>query len=214
MNQKKKKALKKDLKRLKKYPFGIVTILLFFIIVGAYFYDDIFMQDINSNSSTSQNQVQHQTSLPKEDSKEDSKEFTEATVKRIVDGDTIIVIIQGAEYRLRLIGVNCPEYTSKKEPYGKEATEYTTKMLDGKTIYLQKDVSETDKYGRLLRYVWLEKPEQITEETIQEKMFNSLLVSQGYAYATTYPPDVAYSSHFKNMQQKAREENTGLWKLQ
>lgn len=137
--------------------------------------------------------------------------FTKAVVKRVVDGDTIIAVIDNKEYRIRLIGINCPEYTSKIEVYGKEATEYTTKMLTGKTIYLEKDVSETDKYNRLLRYVWLQVPKQFSEEEIKNKMFNAMLVLNGYAQTTTYPPDVKYANHFKNFSEQARKNNVGLW---
>lgn len=138
--------------------------------------------------------------------------FTTATVKRVVDGDTIVVIIDNAEYKLRLIGVNSPESTTKIEEYGKEASDYTNKKLTGKTVYLEKDVSETDKYGRLLRYVWLEIPTQISETEIKEKMFNAILVLNGYAQAATYPPDVKYASYFNTFSNTARTNNIGLWK--
>lgn len=142
----------------------------------------------------------------------DTNTFTQAKVKRIVDGDTIIVTIDDVEYKVRFIGINSPEYTTKIEEYGKEATNYTTEMLTNKTIYLEKDVSETDKYGRLLRYVWLELPTEFSEKEIKEKMFNALLVEKGYAQAATYPPDVKYSNYFIKFEQSARSKNVGLWK--
>ena len=79
-----------------------------------------------------------------------------ATVTRVVDGDTIHVSIGGKDYKVRYIGVNTPEITfGKNEPLGKEAKNYNAKLVDGQTVYLVKDVSETDKYGRLLRYVFV-----------------------------------------------------------
>lgn len=137
--------------------------------------------------------------------------FVKATVKRVVDGDTIVVLIDNVEYKVRFIGINSPEYTSKIETYGKEATDYTTQKLKGKTVYLEKDVSETDKYDRLLRYVWLEIPNEFSQEEIKRKMFNSILVLNGYAQAATYPPDVKYSSYFKEFEKTARNSNAGLW---
>lgn len=83
--------------------------------------------------------------------------FEEATVTRVVDRDTIEVNLAGKKYKLRLVGVDTPETVHPSKPvefYGLEASNYTKSQLTGKKIYLQKDVSETDKYGRLLRYVW------------------------------------------------------------
>lgn len=78
--------------------------------------------------------------------------FVEAVVTKVVDGDTIYVDINGDDYKLRMIGLNCPEYTKEIEPYGRESSEYTENELLGKTVYLESDVSNTDKYSRLLRY--------------------------------------------------------------
>ncbi|MEG0872820.1 MAG: thermonuclease family protein [Clostridia bacterium] len=143
----------------------------------------------------------------------DSSKFTEAYVKRVIDGDTIVVIIEGKEYKVRLIGVNTPESTTKTEPYGKEASKFTEKSLTKKTVYLEKDVSDTDKYNRLLRYVWLEIPTNIDESQIRTKMFNSCLLIEGYGQVATYPPDVKYVEYFKNMGVEARKNKVGLWNL-
>lgn len=134
-----------------------------------------------------------------------------ATVSDVVDGDTI-TLSDGS--KVRLIGVNTPESTNKTEEYGKEASDYTTTALKGKTVYLQKDVSETDRYGRLLRLVWLDIPTSVSNENeIREKMFNAKLVLDGYAEPSTYDPDVAYSEFFKDFAREARESSTGLWAI-
>lgn len=134
-----------------------------------------------------------------------------ATVSDVVDGDTI-TLSDGS--KVRLIGVNTPESTNKTEEYGKEASDYTTTALKGKTVYLQKDVSETDRYGRLLRLVWLDIPTSVTDENeIREKMFNAKLVLDGYAEPSTYDPDVTYSEYFKDFAREARESSTGLWAI-
>ncbi len=90
---------------------------------------------------------------------------TKARLVSVVDGDTVDVkALAGARLpgtRVRLIGVDTPESTKAVEPYGREAREatvFTHKRLLGKTVYLEKDVSETDRYGRTLRYVWLGPP--------------------------------------------------------
>lgn len=134
-----------------------------------------------------------------------------ATVSDVVDGDTI-TLSDGS--KVRLIGVNTPESTNKTEEYGKEASDYTTTALKGKTVYLQKDVSETDRYGRLLRLVWLDIPTNVNDENeIRGKMFNAKLVLDGYAEPSTYDPDVTYSEYFKDFAREARERSTGLWAI-
>lgn len=145
-----------------------------------------------------------------------SNTFREATVTRVVDGDTIVVNLQGQEYKVRLIGVNTPETKHPKkgvEYFGKEASAYTTKELTGKTIYLQRDVSDTDRYGRLLAYVWLTRPatDNPTNEEVAKYMFNSRLVENGYANASPYAPDIKYQDFFRERERIARENNYGLW---
>ncbi|WP_237565119.1 thermonuclease family protein [Parageobacillus thermoglucosidasius] len=132
-----------------------------------------------------------------------------ATVARVVDGDTF-ELTDGR--KVRLIGVNTPESTTRHEQYGKEASNYTSSKLAGKTVWLQKDVSETDRYGRLLRIVWLQVPnDDMSEKEIRSKMFNADLVLNGYAEPSTYPPDVKYADYFRKFAREAREANKGLW---
>jgi micrococcal nuclease len=84
--------------------------------------------------------------------------------------------------------------------FGLEASNETKKLLEGKTVTLEKDVTETDKYSRLLRYVY------------QDKLFiNDYLVRQGYASSYSYPPDIKYQSQFLEAQKEARDNNRGLW---
>ncbi len=106
-----------------------------------------------------------------------------ARVINLVDGDAIDVLINGQEYRVRYIGIDTPEKvhpTRGEEPYGREASGRNQELVLGETVYLKKDVSETDRYGRLLRYVWLN----------DETLVNAVLVAEGHAQASTYPPDV------------------------
>ena len=111
-----------------------------------------------------------------------------------------------------MIGVNTPESTTRTEEYGKEASNYSDSKLAGKTVWLQKDVSEKDRYSRLLRIIWLAVPsDDQNENEIRQKMFNADLVLNGYAEPATYPPDVKYSDYFVKFAKEARENNTGLW---
>jgi len=135
----------------------------------------------------------------------------QAYVSCVIDGDTIVVNLAGAKEKVRLIGVDTPESTTRHEPYGEEASEFTKSKLAGRKVYLEKDVSERDKYGRLLRYIWLEPPSQINEREIRSKMFNAVLVLEGYAQVATYLPDVKYTGYFVKFQREAREAGRGLW---
>ncbi len=139
------------------------------------------------------------------------------TVMSVTDGDTITVGLEGQNYPLRFIGIDTPETKHPEKPVefmGKEASDFTTNELDGKKVWLEKDVSELDKYNRLLRYVWLVDPSDIanpTYEDIRDKTINGILVREGYAKASTYPPDVKYQEYFSRIEKEARENNKGLW---
>jgi len=135
--------------------------------------------------------------------------LTPATVTRVVDGDTIEVEVDGVEYTLRYIGVDTPETVDPRRPvecFGREASEFNKELVLGKTVGLEKDVSDTDTFGRLLRYVWL--PSTGSE---QGEMVNAVLVREGYAQASAYPPDVKYQEIFSRLEREAREAGRGLW---
>lgn len=164
----------------------------------------------NANTSSQSNQQSAQSNEASQPEPFDKSGFEKVTVSRAVDGDTL-VLSDGR--RVRFIGVDSPEYTSKVEPYGKEASDFTKGYLTGKTVYLEKDVSETDKYGRLLRYVWISIPASINDSEIRTKMFNAILVLNGYAQIATYPPDVKYQDYFIKYNSEARDGKKGLWSI-
>lgn len=154
------------------------------------------------NTAASQQQAQLQSLINKFG-------LQKVVVARVIDGDTF-ELSDGR--KVRLIGVNTPESTTRTEEYGKEASNYTKSKLEGKEVYLQKDVSETDRYGRLLRIVWLKVPtDDMNENEIRSKMFNADLVINGYAEPSTYPPDVKYAEYFRKFAREAREAERGLW---
>ncbi len=131
-------------------------------------------------------------------------ERIKAQVVEVVDGDTIKVAIEGQVYSVRYIGIDTPESVHPDEPVewmGPEASEANRQLVEGRTVYLERDVSETDRYGRLLRYVFLE----------DGTFVNAELVRLGYALVSTYPPDVRYQDLFLRMQEEAREAGRGLW---
>ncbi len=131
----------------------------------------------------------------------------EAFVTSVTDGDTIRVAIDGLEYRLRYIGIDTPETVDPRRPVewmGHEASEANKQLVEGKTVVLEKDLSETDRFGRLLRYVWLQDKDGWL-------MVNEELVRRGFAQASTYPPDVKYTELFMSAQHEARDAGRGLW---
>lgn len=136
----------------------------------------------------------------------------EAIVTEVVDGDTIWVTIDGKEEKVRLIGIDCPEYTKEIEPYGKEATEFTTNELLGKTIYLQKDHSDTDSYDRLLRYVWITDISNIQDDNkVFDYLFNNILIKEGLAESNYYNPDIKYQIVLEESEKDAKENKKGMW---
>lgn len=125
-------------------------------------------------------------------------------VTRVVDGDTIVVNINGVDEKVRLIGIDTPESvhpdSTLNSELGKIASDFTTKLLSGKSVTLEMDVQERDKYGRILAYVYLDGV-----------MVNKTLLSAGMAQVATYPPNVKYVEDFKALEKIARDGNVGLW---
>ena len=123
-----------------------------------------------------------------------------AFVSRVIDGDTIV--LQDGR-KVRYIGVDTPETVHPNKEigcFGQQASDKNKQLVLGKTVELEKYVSDTDRYGRLLRYVYLDGV-----------MINEKLVAEGYATVVTYPPDVKYKDTFLAAQANARQAKLGLW---
>lgn len=129
-----------------------------------------------------------------------------ASLVDVIDGDTIDVLVQGKRTRVRLIGMDAPETNQGSSCYGKEASAKVAQLLApvGEGLILEKDVSDTDRYGRLLRYVWY-------DTAAGPVMLNLELVKQGYARVATFPPDVKYEPMLVEAERVAREQKLGLW---
>ncbi|MBV7334622.1 thermonuclease family protein [Chloroflexi bacterium TSY] len=121
-----------------------------------------------------------------------------AQVTNIVDGDTIDVVINGTTYRVRYILIDTPE---RGDNYFNEATEANRQLVGGKIVYLQKDVSETDRFGRLLRYIYLD----------DGTFVNAEMVRRGLAVLSTYPPDVSKEAEIRAAQQQAVAAEVRIW---
>ncbi|WP_245596107.1 thermonuclease family protein [Paenibacillus taiwanensis] len=176
-------------------PAHMIKLLLKYVVVLAMaaFLLAGCVSTTNENANpTVQELLQHYPELK-------GKTYESDTVQRVVDGDTFVT---KSGQKVRLIGVNTPETHGKVQYYGKEASQFTKETLTGKQVYLFSDTGNTDKYGRLLRYVFIHNNSQ---------MFNETLVTEGYANAMTIPPNVMYAEHFVQLERKARKQKKGLW---
>ncbi len=130
----------------------------------------------------------------------------EARVVEVIDGDTVDVLLNGKEERLRLIGMDTPETKDPRKPvqcFGKEASAQAAKLLTGQTVLLEEDPTQDtrDKYDRLLRYVWLP----------DGKLYNLEMIMGGFAHEYTYETPYKYQAVFKKEQAAARERGWGFW---
>ena len=143
-------------------------------------------------------------------------ELEQATVDYVIDGDTIDVLVDGKEMRIRLIGIDCPESASHDEALnteeGAEATAFVRQLLpQGTTVFLQSDEEDMDKYGRHLRYVWVEAPQNAHDAgEVAAKMANSLIIEAGYADTLRYWPNTAYEEQFEGAKQRALAADAGV----
>ncbi|MBM4763406.1 thermonuclease family protein [Bacillus sp. B15-48] len=130
-----------------------------------------------------------------------------ATVISVTDGDTIRVkLVNGEEERVRLTLVDTPETKHPRlgeQPFGQEASDFTTEQLTGKEVLLELDVQERDQYGRLLAYVW-----------VDDTLYNEVLIEKGYARIAVFPPNTKYVDQFEKVQKKAQEDGVGIWSIE
>ncbi len=124
-------------------------------------------------------------------------------VTKVIDGDTIEVATEVGVRRVRYIGIDTPETVHPSRPiecFGHEASLKNKALVEGKWVRLERDISDTDRYGRWLRYVY-----------VDDEFVNLSLVAGGYATVLTYPPDVRHNSDFLQAERDARAQNMGLW---
>lgn len=109
----------------------------------------------------------------------------------------------GDRFRVRLIGIDTPETVAPRrgvQCFGPEASRRTREYVEGRWAWLERDLSQTDRCGRALRYVW-----------VDGGLLNAQLVYEGYASARSYPPDVKYADCFREMERSARDAGRGFW---
>ncbi len=170
--------------------------------------EDIDVEGIREGEEKSEEESAEEEEAAEEETTEDETEeeeveelpYQEVTCIRVIDGDTIEIRDNaGNTFKLRYIGIDTPEEGS---PYYAESAEANRFLVEGKLLRIERDVSETDQYGRLLRYVY-----------VGDFFINAHLVAEGFAQIMTVPPDVKFSDYFLQLEQDARNNNKGLWGL-
>ncbi|OYD09657.1 thermonuclease family protein [Paludifilum halophilum] len=138
----------------------------------------------------------------------DSSRRIPVELVRVVDGDTVTVNIEGKKESVRFLLVDTPETNHPRlgeQPYGAQAKSFTKKMLNqAETVELEKDVSERDKYGRLLAYLYADGV------SVQEELLKKGLARVAYIY----PPNVKYVDRYRSMQEEARHKQRGIWEVE
>lgn len=138
----------------------------------------------------------------------DLSTLTPSHILRVVDGDTFIIEWEDQPTRLRLIGIDAPESYSHHDPdkqtqEGESVSRLVTAWLEDRDIYLQFDKDPYDPYDRLLAYVWLDA----------HQMVNEILVREGLAFQRRYPPNTHFNDYFEILENKARWESRGIWRI-
>lgn len=163
---------------------AVVTSILFLAIIGVWIYplDD------------SERDIVH--SIPYDGPYE---------VVKIVDGDTVKLLMNGETTTVRLIGIDTPESVhpnkEKNVPEGTLASDHTKELLEDKLVYVEYDEDPTDHYGRVLAYLYLD----------ENTMVNAQILADGYAEVMTVAPNDKYAEYFQMLEDEAKSNNVGLW---
>ncbi len=177
---------------------GLILLLMIFVAIKG---SKTNVQNNQTTQSPSPSAISQPTSNP------ESKQQEKFKVIKVIDGDTINVEINGQAETLRLIGIDSPETVDPRKPvqcFGIEASNKAKGVLSGKSVSLEADSTqgERDKYGRLLRYIFLEDGTN----------FNKMMIADGYAHEYTYQSNpYKYQADFKQAQKEAEMAKKGLW---
>lgn len=213
MNQQKKERV--GLRKIMRFMLLLLTTTLLF---GCGSEEDL---DAVQNEGTTEEVVEKEkttTDTIEEEPVKEEKIITEtekpldintfdAEVVSITDGDTIKVTINGVVEPVRFLLVDTPETNHPRlgeQPFGQEAKDFTKQMLEGKTVQLEKDVSDRDKYGRLLYYLYVDG------KSVQEELLKNGLARVAYVYA----PNTKYVDPYYAIQKEAQAKGVGIWSVE
>jgi micrococcal nuclease len=135
------------------------------------------------------------------------RNLTEGRVSRVVDGDTADILVNGERWRVRMLGMDTPEVVAQDRPvecFGRQASARARQLLEGQTVYLERDASQDDRdrFGRYLRFVWFG----------DGRLFNMQMIAEGYAFEYTYRGNAhKYQRQFRSAQAEAQRTGRGLW---
>lgn len=165
------------------------------------------IEETKHNETTSSNKKETETVQEKQDVQNEAKQLLDAPVEKVVDGDTIKVKIGQSVETVRFLLVDTPETSHPKlgkQPFGQEAKDFVINLLEGKTVQLEKDVGERDKYGRLLMYVYIDG------KSVQEELLRNGLARVAYVYA----PNTKYVDRYYEIQKEAQNKAVGIWSVE
>jgi micrococcal nuclease len=135
------------------------------------------------------------------------RNLTEGRVSRVVDGDTADIRVNDELWRVRMLGIDTPESVARDQPvecFGREASARAKQLLEGQTVYLERDASQDDRdrFGRYLRFVWF----------ADGRLFNMQMIAEGYAFEYTFRGNAhKYQRQFRAAQAEAQRAGRGLW---
>lgn len=182
------------------------SIILIIILALIWLFNGDISEIFNHSSNNNGNNIELESGS--------ESDIISGTVKRVIDGDTLVISINNQDRRVRMLGVDTPETVHPKkgvQPYGREASNFTKQSLTGRRVWLEYDSSPLDRYERHLAYIWLERPSQINEASIRREMFNARLLLEGYARVMIIRPNKRYEDLFKKFQTEAQNSRRGLW---
>lgn len=204
---------------------ALIVSLFFIFLIGITGCDNTQTEEvaetmeipIHENESSEENKApvqQAESSNIKQASPQQNKtenkqkqSFISGKVTNVIDGDTIDVHLEnGKDERIRFLLIDTPEtkHPSKPvQPFGPEASKFTKLALLNKKVDLELDVQERDRYGRLLAYVY-----------VNGSMINEILLEKGLARVAVFPPNTRYVDKFRDIQNKARQKQLGIWSIE
>lgn len=201
------KYIKLDSKIIQLVMIGVVLITTLILITNK----EGNKQKKSDNTKEVEKQYKEENKKEKEQNNAVSEEvksnskIKDLSVKRVVDGDTVVLEKNGYEYKVRLIGVDTPESVhldkNKNTKEGKIASDFTKERLIGKKVDIEFDVKPQDKYGRYLVYLY-----------VDGISYNEVLLEEGMARVMMISPNVKNKELYAQIEKRAKDKKIGIWK--